>query len=99
MKTLAEMNTSPKVYPWSGYTIRTEFAVGRVGRARSGTKLHLVICSYVVTVPNDGGRMRVGDLHAAHTPCNGNGQHIAQPINGLDTDAITCQKCVSAIGS
>ncbi len=103
MRTLAEMNANPRRHGWpfgrpaaEQYTMRTEYAVGLVGHARSGDKRHLIIAEYVEAIPtspSEHNRMQVGGLFSAHSPCNGNGQRISTPIKGLDTDAITCKKC------
>ena len=92
MKTLAEMNAKQRTSEWQGYTLADEYAVGRVGRARSGTKIHLLRIERVLYAP-EGGKVQVGGILSAHAPCNGNGQHVGQVVKGLDTDAITCTHC------
>ena len=64
-------------------TLHRRYAVGKTGssrRGRTGDKLHLLF------IVDD-------DLHKQHFEtgvCSGRGTEIA----GLDTDAITCEKCL-----
>ena len=34
----------------------------------------------------------------AGAPCNGNGQHVGQPIPSLPFSAVTCERCLAAGG-
>lgn len=95
--TLAELNTSPRTRTWSTYVLESFRAVGQVGHMRTGTKRHLLSCERVIGYVGDWkparNQYKIGDTFSAHASCNGNGQNIARPINGLDTSDITCEKC------
>jgi hypothetical protein len=85
----------------SGTTVKVVYGVGQSGFRRSGDKLHLIIAEIVLTPGTDANgkptRLRPGDVLAARSPCNGNGQHKGSLILGLDTDRITCQKCLERV--
>lgn len=87
-KTLAEMNVNPFQTERHGLPAIETYAVGRVGRKQTGAKVHLL---RVVTLDT-------GERYSASAPCNGNGQHIGHPFKGLDTDRITCERCLALMG-
>jgi hypothetical protein len=103
VKTLAELNATTDTYDWGAYTLRRESAVGSVGRygtnKNTGAKIHLLRIAVVVEErgTHKPGTYRVGSVFLAHAICNGNGQNVATAHKGLDTDAITCAKCLAAI--
>lgn len=76
-----------------GWTVEPRYAVGKVGRARAGSKIHLLNVELVVAVTDEADERHVGRIHSAASPCNGNGQHVGQVVRGLDLDAITCTTC------
>lgn len=106
IKTLDEMNSNPRFSEWPfqepEYKLEHRAAVGRVGRSRSGEKIHFLNTQIVVEYLNgftpDRRQYRIGDSFSTHAPCNGNGQQVGQIIRNLDTNAITCQKCLKALG-
>lgn len=98
MRTLAEINATPRTHEWNGsYVLEHRIAVGRVGFARSGEKLHWlsteVVIGYVGDFQPTFRQMKIGDVFSAYAACNGNGQHVGKVVQHLDTDAITCKKC------
>lgn len=101
-KTLAELNapTPSMVYEWSGYTLHRLYAVGTSGRRGSGSHYHLLRTDVVAAVPADykPGSHGVGDFHSVAAPCNTNGQHNGRVAYGVDTDKITCSKCLKFMG-
>lgn len=100
-KTLAELNaTYSYTHGWDVYTLDTFYAVGSQSRRwTSSPKIHLLRCELVVAEAGQHkpGTYKVGDVFSAHTPCNSNGQHTGTPFKGLDTDAITCSKCLKVV--
>lgn len=100
---MAEAGRSSRQERFQGELIVEVFyAVGKSGHRRSGDKLHLVIAERVVEdrTPADKqkwNRIKVGQVLSARSPCNGNGQHVASVIPGLDTDAVTCRSCLARI--
>ena len=103
MKTLAELNAKPYRRNWGGWTLETRYHVGRTGSSRygtSGAKAHLVIAEYVVAKdgPEIAGQTKIGDVHSIRGDCNGNSQRNGTVLANLDTDAITCEKCLARLG-
>lgn len=89
MKTLDELNATPRTWIWSGREVVTTYAVGKMGRAwsagpKTGMKLHLI----TVDTFKD-----TGKVFSMRAMCNGNGQFTGLPFKGIDTDRITCQHC------
>lgn len=91
----ARFSTTRSWEHW-GFDIRDEYRVGRAGRyarrGASGAKMHLVRVAVIVggpkAAPSD-----IGRLWGAYSCVSGNGQFTAQPVAGLDLDAITCTRC------
>lgn len=101
-KTLAELNANPFRRQWGGWTLETRYHVGRSGSTRRGTSgshLHLVLAEYVVEKngPEIAGQTKIGGVHSIVGVCNGNGQRNATAIDNLDTDVITCTKCLARL--
>lgn len=94
-RTLAEMNAQPFRREWAQYTVERQYAVGKLGRRQSGTKVHLLSLEVIVEERGEHkpGTFKVGSISGCRSHCNGNGQHNSLVLKGLDTDAITCSKC------
>jgi hypothetical protein len=102
-KTLSELNAAPFRRTWGGWTLETRYHVGRSGSSRygtSGANTHLVVAEYVVAKdgPEVAGQTKIGGIHSIHGACNGNGQRNGTVLDKLDTDAITCTKCLKRMG-
>jgi len=99
-RSLTDMNAkaAEKSRVWGQYTLVREYAVGTTGSTyygKTGAKRHLLVMERVVAEngehkPNT---YKVGDLFGVNGACNQQGQHNGRPISGLDTDAVTCEKC------
>jgi hypothetical protein len=82
------------------YTLEQRYAVGSQSKRWSNSpKTHLLITQRVTAAdwtdgPVDRRSYKVGDTFSAYTPCNSNGQHTGTVFAKLDTDAITCTKCL-----
>ena len=87
--------------------LRRRKTVGRVGKMRSGVKVHVLIVTEVVGVVEDSvqphgsygalfvRRQASGDtrpvIYSSHGLCNGNGQHVGEEMTGYE---VTCEKCL-----
>jgi hypothetical protein len=92
-KTLQELNTE-SVFEWSNYTIAREYRVGR--RGRQGSEIHLLrvwrVMADSAPAPR---RFQVGGYASISPLCNGNGQFTGSVVENLDTDSVTCQRCLA----
>lgn len=97
IKTLAELNISTRVRIWDCFTLKSVWKVGSQSRRwASSPKTHLLRAEKVIATgegwkPN---MYRIGSYLSVHAVCNGNGQHTGTVYDQLDTDAITCTKCL-----
>jgi hypothetical protein len=101
MKTLAELNAEPREHVWGDtYRVRMLKKVGRAGRRGTGTKVHLLRTELILEelVAHKPGTYRVGQYFGVGAICSHNGQHTGQVFEHLDTDAITCRKCLDWLG-
>lgn len=90
-KTLSEFKTHTSEL--RGHKMVSRISVGTRGM---GGKVHLVFSQYYTEVPEDS-QAKVGGRASSYAPCNGNGQHVASPVEGWDTDKITCSKCLKYV--
>jgi hypothetical protein len=99
MKTLAQFNATPRRHDWGKYTLETRYAVGSQSRRwTSSPKVHLLRTEVVVEDRDpQPGTYKLGGTFSAHAPCNSNGQHTGTVFAKLDTDAITCARCLKAV--
>ena len=102
MKTLQELNTGPvappfeRVFEWADYTITAEYRVGR--RGRQGAEIHLLrVWRVLADSAPDRGRFAVGTYASVRAVCNGNGQFTGTVLEYLDTDSITCERCLKRL--
>jgi hypothetical protein len=101
-RTLAEFNATAtaREWDWSGtYRLRPVVAVGKAGRKGSGRDLHMLTTERVVMVLPTAGRganYKLGAIFAVHAACGtrSNGQHTAHVVEGADTNAVTCERCI-----
>lgn len=83
MRTLASYPTSER--EWATMKLRAEVKVIGWG------KTHIGFVEYVR-------RWKEGDVFSAAPFCNGNGQHVGNGVREeLDTDAVTCKRCIAVI--
>lgn len=103
-RTLAEFNASPTESEWGPgiYRLRRLIGVGKAGRRGLGRELHVVRYSTIVAELREPrpGAMRLGATFSAHAACGtrSNGQHTARVLPGLDTDRVTCERCLKRFG-
>jgi len=101
LPTLAQINEKlgGRVRSWGKYNLLESFAVGSQSQ-RYGTspKTHILRLE-VVTEDREPkrGTYKLGDTLSAHALCMTNGQHTGRAYPGVDTDSITCSKCLARI--
>lgn len=98
---LAELNASPRRREWAGLILERRYAVAR-GGMKAGDKVHLLATEVVIedTLPvaqRGRNRVKVGQIHSAKRDCNSNGQVTGRPVEGWDTDRITCASCLRGL--
>lgn len=72
----------------AGHSYRFSYAVGRgAGRKNMGSETHLIR----ITHRSD------SDRPSYHATCHSNGQQTGWPIDNLDTDRVTCSKCLKTL--
>lgn len=105
--TATEKNWISEPHTFGDFIIRSRRTTGRVGKARTGTKVHILIVDEVVgivegRVPQRGTygdmflrRQQSGDtrpvIFSARGLCNGNGQHVGEELTGYE---VNCEKCL-----
>jgi len=101
MKTLAELNAHEEIRDVRNtFTLKRSWAVGSQSRRwASSPKVHLLRIDRVIATGTEWkpGFYRVGQVYRASAPCNGNGQHTGTVAERLDTDAISCTKCLKRL--
>jgi len=101
--TLAAINEKlgGRVREWGKYTLVTSYAVGSQSqRYGSSPKTHVLRIEKVTEDRDPQPRTyKLGDTLAAAALCNGNGQHTGRAYPGVDTDRVSCTKCLARITS
>lgn len=96
----ARMNPQPTV--WRNYITLRGYYVGQAGRRRTGEKLHLLSVTHVIDTlgPIQRQHIQMGGQTWSTATCGtrSNGQHTAYISEGLDTDRITCERCLKRMG-
>jgi hypothetical protein len=106
MITLAQINARyASTRTWGQYTLASRYVVGRNGhqngrRGTAGAKLHLLRIEVVTAEAGEHkpGTYKVGQTFSTQGSCAANGQHTGVAMADLDTDKVTCQKCLRALG-
>jgi hypothetical protein len=87
---------------WENYTLETSFAVGRNGNQRSyrgatGSHMHVLTVETVIGErgAHKPGTYKIGDAFSVRGMCASNGQNTGRVVAGIDTDSVTCSKCVA----
>lgn len=96
-RTLTEMNQNTTRKERFGMILERRFAVGKLGYKGTGTKVHLLETEVVIDSA-DSTRWSNGEVISANSFCNGRGQQNSSKREELDTDRVTCQKCLKIIG-
>jgi len=85
------------------YTLSVEFAVGSQSRRWTGSpKTHILKVERIISAEwvgqVDSRSYKVGQNFSVYAKCNTNGQHTGTEYKGVDTDAITCERCLEIMG-
>jgi hypothetical protein len=91
---LKTLNENSKSHTFMKNQEKHMYAVGTQGRSGTGTKIHL-LTTYIITESDD--KKQIGKYRVVDAECNGNGSHNGRIEASLDTEHITCSKCLKKL--
>lgn len=101
---MAKFNDENGLAIWNTLRLERGYKVGRNGtsyRGTTGDKVHLLITEKLIsrTDAQKPGQLRIGDYFSIGGVCGSNGQRTGVVFEGLDTDKVTCTKCLKYLAN